>query len=202
MGMYLELITVSDATIEQLHADPPLVWALVSPDEPEAVAAARAAAVRPGFLARLFGRAPAPVNGPTTLPLEPGEGSVTDLDKAWHGIHYLLTGTAWDGVPPLDALVSGGREIADIDVGNGAPRTLTATETRAFANALATLSEAELRGRFAPAEMMKLEIYPEIWDRDPSEDDTLGYLLEYLTRLRECLAEAVAQDRGLVIMLL
>jgi len=202
MGMYLELITVSDATIERLHADPPLVWALVSPDEPEAVAAARAAAERPGFLARVFGRAPAPADGPTTLPLEPGEGSVTDLDKAWHGIHYLLTGTAWDGVPPLDALVSGGRELADIDVGNGAPRTLTAAETRAFANALDTLSEAELRGRFAPAEMMKLEIYPEIWDREPSEDDTLGYLLEHLTRLRDCLAEAVTQHRGLVIMLL
>ena len=202
MGMYLELITVSDATIERLHADPPLVWALVSPDEPEAITAARAAALRPGFLARLFGRAPAPADGPTTLPLEPGEGSVTDLDKAWHGIHYLLTGTAWDGVPPLDALVSGGRELADIDVGNGAPRTLTAAETRAFANALDTLSEAELRGRFAPAEMMKLEIYPEIWDREPSEDDTLGYLLEHLTRLRDCLAEAVTQHRGLVIMLL
>ena len=24
-----------------------------------------------------------------------------DLDKAWHGMHYLLTGEAYDGPPPL-----------------------------------------------------------------------------------------------------
>ena len=202
MGMRLELIIVSDATIARLHADPPLVWALVNPDEPEAVAAARADAVRPGFLARLFGRRPAPVEGPTTLPLEPGEGAATDLDKAWHGIHYLLTGTAWEGDPPLDALLRGGREMPDIDVGYGAPRTLTAAETLTFANALAALSDDELRRRFAPADMTQLEIYPEIWDRDPSEDDTLGYLLEYALRLREHLADAVAQRRGLLIMLM
>lgn len=27
--------------------------------------------------------------------------------------------------------------------------------------------------------MVKKEIYPEIWDRDPKDDDTLGYLIEY-----------------------
>lgn len=201
MGMCLELVTVSDAIIDQLHADPPLVWALVSPDEPEAVAAARADAVRPGLLARLFGRTPAPVDRPTTLSLGAGEGAATDLDKAWHGIHYLLTGTASGGTPPLNALVSGGREIAAVEVGYGAPRTLTAAETRAFAIALNQLSDAELRSRFAPAEMSRLEIYPDIWGRDPAEDDTLGYLLEYVGKLREFLAAAAAQDLGLLVTL-
>jgi hypothetical protein len=28
-----------------------------------------------------------------------------DLDKAWHGLHFLLTGTAWEGTPPLDFIV-------------------------------------------------------------------------------------------------
>lgn len=201
MGMCLELVTVSDAIIDQLHADPPLVWALVSPDEPEAVAAARADAVRPGLFARLFGRTPAPVDRPTTLSLGAGEGAATDLDKAWHGIHYLLTGTASGGTPPLNALVSGGREIAAVEVGYGAPRTLTAAETRAFAIALNQLSDAELRSRFAPAEMSRLEIYPDIWGRDPAEDDTLGYLLEYVGKLREFLAAAAAQDLGLLVTL-
>jgi hypothetical protein len=192
---------VSDATIEQLHADPPLVWALVSPDEPEAVAAARAASVRPSLLARLFGRAPSPVDGASTLSLGAGEGRAIDLDKAWHGIHYLLTGTAWEGTPPLNALVSGGRELAAVEVGYGAPRTLTAAETRAFASALDMLSDAELGSRFAPAQMMKLEIYPDIWGRDPGEDDTLGYLLEYVTQLRAYVASAAAQQLGLLVTL-
>ena len=36
------------------------------------------------------------------------------------------------------------------------------------AAALNRLDDHALRERFAPAEMMKLEIYPEIWDRDPA----------------------------------
>jgi hypothetical protein len=63
------------------------------------------------------------------------------------------------------------------------------------------LSDAELRSRFAPAEMMKLEIYPDIWDRDPGEDDTLGYLLEYVKQLREYLVSAAAQELGLLVTL-
>jgi hypothetical protein len=40
-----------------------------------------------------------------------------DGDKAWHGIHFLLTGTAGEGTPPLDFIVRGGQEVGDIDVG-------------------------------------------------------------------------------------
>ena len=198
MGMILELTTASDATIKQLHADPPLVWALLAPDDPEAVTAARAAARPRGLLARLLRRGSTAVEGATALQLGPGEGVTTDLDKAWHGIHYLLTRTAGEGGSPLNALVTGGREISDVDVGYGAPRTLSAAETSAFAAALSSLGDAELRSRFAPAEMMALKIYPEIWDRDPDEDDTLGYLLENIAGLRGYLAAAVAQDLGLV----
>lgn len=201
MGMCLELVTASDTTIERIHTDPPLAWALLAPDEPEAVATARAAAVRPGLFARLLGRTPAAADGPTTLPLGSGEGRAADLDKAWHGIHYLLTGTAWEGNPPLNALVSGGRDVPGVDAGYGPPRTLTAAETRAFAEELEALSDAQLRSRFAPAEMMELEIYPEIWDRDPADDDTCGYLLGYVGELRTFLAGAVASGLGLLIAL-
>jgi hypothetical protein len=40
-----------------------------------------------------------------------------DVDKAWHGIHYLLTGTAWEGDPPLDFIVKGGSQVGDVDDG-------------------------------------------------------------------------------------
>lgn len=52
------------------------------------------------------------------------DGSSDDeeyLDKAWHGLHFLFTGTAWEGDPPLNFLVSGGREIGDVDVGYRRP---------------------------------------------------------------------------------
>jgi hypothetical protein len=202
MGMYVGLASLSETTIDRLHADPPLVWQIIAPDDPEAVARARGTPTRPGLLARLFGRGRAEAVPPVTaapLALMEGEGEVLDLDKAWHGIHYLLTGTAWEGDPPLNFLVTGGHEVGDDEIGHGPARTLTPIETREVANALAALSDEQLRGRFAPTEMMRLEIYPEIWDRDPAEDDTLGYLMEYLEQLRSTLSGVVARGHGLLV---
>lgn len=202
MGMYVGLASLSQTTINRLHADPPLVWQIVAPDDPEAVARARGTPVRPGLIARILRRGGAETVPPATaapLVLMEGEGEVLDLDKAWHGIHYLLTGTAWEGDPPLNFLVTGGREVGEDEIGYGPARTLTPIETREVANALAALSDEQLRGRFAPDEMMRLEIYPEIWDRDPAQDDTLGYLIEYLKRLRGTLAGVVARGHGLLV---
>jgi hypothetical protein len=200
--MYVGLASLSEATINRLHADPPLVWQIVAPDDPEAVARARGTPRRPGLLARLFGRGRAETAPPATaapLVLAEGEGELPDLDKAWHGLHYLFTGTAWEGDPPLNFLVTGGREVGDEEIGNGPARTLTPLETREVASALAALSDEQLRARFAPSEMMRLEIYPEIWDRDPAEDDTLGYLMAYLGQLRGTLASVVARGHGLLV---
>jgi len=202
MGMYVALASLSDATIARLHADPPLVWQVIAPDDPEAIIRARGAPKRPGLLARLLGRGPAEAPAPApppSLALAEDEGEILDLDKSWHGIHYLLTGTAWEGESPLNFLVTGGREVGDEEVGQGPARTYTAAETREVAGALAALSDAELRARFAPGDMMRLEIYPEIWDRDPAEDDTLGYLMEYLGLLRTAVATVVERRHGLLV---
>ena len=58
-----------------------------------------------------------------------------DVDKAWHGIHYLLAGDTWGGDPPLANVVLGGTAIGD-DVGYGPARYLTADEVRAIGDAL------------------------------------------------------------------
>ncbi len=201
MGMYLSLAGVSDATIARIHADPPLIWQIVAPDDPGAVAAARGPAQRQGFFARLLGRkAPPPPPAPPPLEIQAGEGDLGeagDLDKAWHGIHFLLTGTAWEGDPPLNFLLVGGRDVDDFE----SAHTYTAAETRDIAAALAQVDDAELRRRFAPAEMMRLEIYPEIWDRDPAKEDPLGYLLEMTGVLRAALDRVVGQGHGLLVTL-
>jgi hypothetical protein len=201
MGMYVSLAGVSDATIARIHADPPLIWQIAAPDDPEAVARARGPAPRQGFIARLLGREPPPPPpAPPPLELQPGEGDLGaagDLDKAWHGIHFLLTGTAWEGDPPLNFLLVGGRDVEDFENAH----TFTAAETGDIAAALARVDDAELRRRFAPEEMMRLEIYPEIWDRDPAKDDTLGYLLEMTGVLRGALDHVVGRGYGLLVML-
>ena len=199
MGMCLGLAALSDADIDRVLRDPPLVWRVVSPDDPEPYERERAAR-KPSFWARLLGRGPKGTPVPESELSGTGEPS-TDLDKAWHGIHYLLTGTAWEGTAPLNLLVSGGTEVGDVEVGYGPARVLRAQDVRAAFHALEAIRDEELRARFDPEDMVRKEIYPSIWTRKPEEDDVLEYLMGYVGILRAFLAQAVEKELGLVLHL-
>src|SRR5207237_1681567 len=97
------------------------------------------------------------------FPDDPSARLFEDIDKSWHGIHYLLTGTAWEGEPPLNALVTGGEALPDPDErwGYGPPRCLRPSEVAAFERALTELTDETLSSRFDPADMMEKAIYPE-----------------------------------------
>lgn len=72
-----------------------------------------------------------------------------DLDKSWHGIHYLLTGTDWQIGEGAGAAVLGGDELGQ-DGGYGPPRLLGPDTVRAIAAALDALDVEALRARFDP----------------------------------------------------
>ncbi len=199
MGTYLALYALSDATIERLHDDPPLAWRVMDPERPELEAKARAdRQPRPGLFARLFKGAKAePPPPPPPLDLAPGEGDLGptgDLEKSWHGLHYLLTGTAEGGEPPLNFLMGGGREL---ELEDGEPPLLThsSADTRGIADALIRLTDEEVRRRVNPAEMKQLEIYPGIWDQPENVD----YLLEDFRRLRETVSAIGNRGLGLLV---
>lgn len=184
MGTTLGMMAVTDATIRRLLADPPLVFRLLAPDDPELYEAVRGES-----------------GAGDDLELSQNEGDSLFLDKSWHGIHYLLTGTAWEGVPPLHLLVAGGETIGDIEVGQGPARAFTAEQVAEASRALAALSDESIRSRFDPPAMLRAAIYPEIWGRPPHEDDTLGYLMEYLGHLRRYLSRQASAGMGVVISL-
>ena len=197
MSMILGFTTISDENIARVVAFPPLVWKFVAPDDPEAFDQDAAAYRRSGFLGRWFKKQQPPAD--EDLELRDGEAVDEDLDKAWHGLHYLLTRTAWEGDPPLNFLLAGGRELPGIEVGYGPARVLTSAEVLELSRALDRVSEEWLRSRFDAADMMSKEIYPEIWDRDPAEDDTLGYCIENFQTLKKVFASAAAEHFGLII---
>ncbi|QRN98331.1 YfbM family protein [Archangium violaceum] len=122
-----------------------------------------------------------------------------DLDKAWHGLHFLLTGTDWGGKPPLNFIAVGGETIGDVDVGYGPARAFTPEQLAEISRALDAVSSDALRQRFDPAKMMELDIYPSIWDRDPADDDTLGYVLEYFEMLKSFLRKGAERGLGVVV---
>lgn len=55
-----------------------------------------------------------------------------DIDKAWHGIHYLLTGSAWEIGEGAGAAVLGGDTIGE----DGPARLLSSDTVRAVAAGL------------------------------------------------------------------
>lgn len=199
MGMCLVMCTLSDSNIDKVLADPPLIWKVVAPDDPEAYSNARQGSG--GLLTRFLGWKRPNRAVDASLDLSPGEGESIDLDKAWHGIHYLLNGSASEGEPPLNLLVGGGMQVGDLEVGYGPARAFTSQEVRAISHALGPIHEDMLRIRFDPGEMMRIKIYPEIWDRDPEEDDTFGYCAEYFAAMKAGVADAAAGSLGLVVYL-
>jgi len=121
-----------------------------------------------------------------------------DVDKAWHGIHYLLTGSAEEGEPPLDFIVRGGREIGE-DLGYGPARGFSPAEVKNIAAALSGVSLDQLRSRYDQNEMQRLQIYPDIWRREP--DEGLAYVTQYFDELKEFITGGAKEGEALIVFL-
>ncbi|MFG2039544.1 YfbM family protein [Dactylosporangium sp. NPDC048998] len=120
-----------------------------------------------------------------------------DLDKSWHGIHYLLTGTAWEtGADPAGAAILGGEEIG-ADGGYGPARLLRPEAVRTIAAALDGLSIESLRARFDPQAMTAADIYPTIWMDGADEFDS--YLAPHFTELRRFYQTAAAGRQAVLL---
>ena len=199
--MILGLYTASDQTIDRIVEHPVLIWQLDPPDDSESGIIQPHRKPKWGLVSRILGKSKQPRRPaePPELDVTSDERNITDLDKAWHGIHFLLTGSAWEGDPPLNFLVCGGRKVGDIDIGYGPARVFRAIEVHGISCALSIFSPEVLKERFDPVRMTQEDIYPTIWNRDPSEDDALGYLLEYFAVLKDFVQKAADRNLGLVI---
>ncbi len=129
---------------------------------------------------------------------EDTEEDTEDLDKAWDGIHYLLTGDRWtDEIPkreiPLANVIAGGVEIGD-DLDHGPARYMTADQVLAVAEALRDLSRDDLAKRFDVAAFHENGIYPPIWDRE----EALDYLLNWYDSLRKYYLNAAAKGNAML----
>ena len=157
-----------------------------------------------GFLMRFL---PITITQTASMPAGPGDDAPdpeqgreddADLDKAWHGLHFLFTGTAWEGSEPACYLLAGGDDIGDEDTGSA--RALEPSKVRRFAEFLEGLSREELTRRYDPARMAALKIYPEaIWTRSAHDEEPLGYLLENFEILRTFVQSVARRGDGLIV---
>jgi hypothetical protein len=124
-------------------------------------------------------------------------GPELSLDKAWHGIHYLLTGLAEPASTPLSQVIMGGTEIGDDDLGYGPARYFEPTDVATAATELgAPTLEAQMQGRFDPARMTSLGIYPGGWSTTG-----LAWLMDEYRNLRGFFADASKRRAAVVTCL-
>lgn len=121
-------------------------------------------------------------------------GDPLALDKAWHGLHFLLTGSATDTTLPLGAAILGGQEVGE-DLGYGPARYLSPAEVSTVADALGQLTHEDLGARFDPSAMEGEKVYPGQW----SEPDNEEWLLEAFDDVKAYYT--AARDRGYGMLL-
>ena len=132
---------------------------------------------------------------------EYGQRRSFDVDKAWHAVHFLLTGTAQETAGPLGAVVLGGEEFGG-DLGYGPPRWLSPTRVDEAATALAAISDDEARSRLDFSAMQAADIYPSIWDRDPAAEHLDDFVLDGVSRVRAGFIAAAADVHGMIVTML
>lgn len=123
---------------------------------------------------------------------------LTDLDKAWEGILFLLTGQNLSDLVesnhPLATAIFGEETVdEDQDLGYGPALYLVPEKVKELNVQLSAISDEELTARYKPDTMMELGIYPEVWD-----DESLEYLLEYVGVLRDTYATAAQNNEAIV----
>ena len=181
MSMICNLLGISPAQIAALKATPDLAsYLALHADEAQLGAVAA-----PGVLAAL---------GPI--------GTVLDLHKSWHILHYLFTGNTGPATPPGDALM-GGEELGE-DIGYGPPRLHDAEATRAFAEFLKGMTLDALNGRLNLAAMQQAGVYATpMGPRASKHDETLlrDEVAAYFAPLRDYVVQMAASKNGILIWL-
>lgn len=206
MGMTAGLVRASTAELQRLRANPAEAPAFVDGDE----WAPPVRRVQPkGILGLLLRLTPITIEevDPDAVPpdaaTEDDARPHVDLDKAWQPLHYLLTGTAWEGEEPACYLVRGGEELCeDEKSGYSSIRLLTPEAVRRFDDWLRGLTHDALRQRFDHDAMVALRIYSKPrGSKGPPARPDVEPLLEAFDDLRRFVADTAGTGDGIVVYL-
>jgi len=121
------------------------------------------------------------------------------LDKAWHGIHFLLTGST-DSTGAMASKVIFGGESVGPDQGYGPAQLLTSAEVKAIAELLSRETPERLAARYESKALERAEIYPKvIWVREGP--DALKYVLDYYDKLVKFYQQAAKNGDAVVFVI-
>lgn len=122
-----------------------------------------------------------------------------DIDKAWHGIHYLLNGTTTTSKGPRGLVILGGQAVGP-DLGYGPPRFLSVSEVAEVSKALIDLPADQFRRRYDPKAMDAAEVYPQVWKREGAKG--FDWLQSVFQELVAFYGRAASQRKAVILSLL
>jgi len=188
MGIAYSLVRVPPQAIEHLRGRPRAVAEFLygDPDiyEPP----------KQSVMSRLFGSKPIPDTRPVPTRRDDDED---DLDKAWHIVHYLLTGSTNVIDSPLNLIANEGDRLADIDLGYGPPFVISPETVAAFSDAAHNVTDQSFLARLVPEQMPLEELYLGNSVREDPEE--MGeYALEKFHILRGFADKARANGEAII----
>lgn len=132
---------------------------------------------------------------------EEDDPRLIDVDKAWDGIIYLLTGqNATNTNHPLVSVFFSGQLIDKIqDLGYGPAHYLTPKQVKEINKALSELPVENLAKKFNSKKMVQAGVYPDIWEEEG--DEALSYLLSRYSDIKEFYMHAAKENQAIISFL-
>lgn len=123
--------------------------------------------------------------------------NLTDIDKAWEGIIFLLTGEGIAGSEDrLTRILFSGQLIdEEQDLGYGPAHFLKPDEVLELCEEISKITIEDLKQRFDPEKMSEEGIYPEIWEEG---EDAFNYLAEEFIAVQKTFAEAAHNGEAII----
>ena len=127
------------------------------------------------------------------------EEQMFELGRAWHGIHFLLNGSAWGGDGPAFDAVLGGVPVGDPSSYEPV-RLLPPAAVEAVAGQLASQSFAVVTPRFTHRALQQADVYPD--DAWSAPDALTAFLLPALADLTAFFGAVSAAGDAVLVQLL
>ncbi|HEX4386133.1 MAG TPA: DUF1877 family protein [Myxococcales bacterium] len=121
----------------------------------------------------------------------PDAAEILRLQKAWHGVHWLVNGVAEGGEKPLDELITGGTPIGP-KLAYGPATVLSAAEVKVLSTALEALPAATLKARFNLDAAIRDGIY------GVQQNGDVAWLAESYAQLQALYARAARNDSAVL----
>jgi hypothetical protein len=122
---------------------------------------------------------------------------VVSIEKAWHGVHFVLARTLYEPTEPPGDAILGGSPMGE-DLGYGPVRIRTAQDVARTAAALFTIDLDQLRRGINPAELDAAQIYPGGWH---SEAEASAWIMHSVGIVRDLYVRSAANGHAMLLFI-